>query len=126
MVTSLWTYRYPTVVQAIIQWARQQGWIDDNFCFSSITVNRNYSSKPHRYANNEGTSMIVACERYTGGALKYYPKDDGKIAFEDLVDKESIILNINCKPFYFVASKAHSTEPFQGNRCSFVFYCDKK
>ena len=42
--------------------------------------------------------MIVACGSYTGGELRYYPNDDGKKALEELDDKESDKLDINCKP----------------------------
>ena len=37
---SVWTHRYPTVVQVINKWVKQQGWIEDNFCFSSLTINK--------------------------------------------------------------------------------------
>ena len=48
------------------------------------------------------------------------------MAFEDLDGKASQILDINCNPFYFDGSKAHSTEPFQGTGYSCVFFCVKK
>ena len=70
--------------------------------------------------------MIVACGDYKGGCLKYFPMDDGKMAIDLLDEKDSDVRNINCTPFYFDGTKAHGTEPFEGNRYSFVFYCAKK
>ena len=73
-----------------------------------------------------GPSVIVACGDYKGGCLKYFPKDDGKSSLELIDDKASVVVDINCKPFYFDGTKAHAAEPFEGNRYSFVFYCAKK
>ena len=70
--------------------------------------------------------MIVVCGNYTGGCLRYFPNDDGKIALEKMESNGSDIHDINCKPFYFKGAKAHSTEPFQGTRYSFVFFCIRK
>ena len=40
LAVSLWTHRYPTVVNVVIKWARHQGCIGDDFRFPSITVNK--------------------------------------------------------------------------------------
>ena len=48
------------------------------------------------------------------------------MAIDLLDEKDSDLRNINCSPFYFDGTKAHGTEPFEGNRYSFVFYCAKK
>ena len=111
---SVWTHRYPTVVQVINKWAKQQGWIEDNFCFSSLTINKNFLSKLHRDGNNNGLSMIVACGDYKGGCLKYFPMGDGNMAIDLVDEKDSDKRNINCNPFYFDGTKAHGTEPFEG------------
>ena len=48
------------------------------------------------------------------------------MAIDLLDEKDSDQRDINCNPFYFDGTKAHGTEPFEGHRYSFVFYCAKK
>ena len=75
--------------------------------YTSIQLNKNYITKPHIDKNNIDNSYIVALGNYSGG---------------DLI-LNSYKHNIRYKPLLFNGKKwEHSTEAFEGNRYSIVFF----
>lgn len=78
------------------------------FDYTSITVNQNYLSKPHKDKGNQGPTYIVAFGNYTGGELNI----DGHGDFN--ISENALIFN--------GATNTHSTKEFIGNRYSIVFY----
>ena len=79
--------------------------------WTSITVNQNYRSLPHRDKGNLGESFLVAFGSYSGGDLRIHEGD------------LSGCHSIWCTPIKADFSKIlHSVEPFVGMRYSLVFY----
>lgn len=75
--------------------------------WTSIMLNDNYKSLPHRDANNDGVSCIVGFGDYTGGEL-------------NIEDKT---FDIKYKPLHMDASiQTHFTEDWTGCRYSIVFF----
>lgn len=84
----------------------------ENFEYTSITVNENYKSKPHRDKGNCGDTYIIAFGDFTGGEL----------CVEKLENQD-----IQSSGFVFNgATELHSTMPWLGDRYSLVFYKAKK
>lgn len=83
-------------------------YLDPNFRFTKITLNKNNQCPPHRDSNNKGITMIKSLGEYTGGLLC-------------LETGEKI--NLREKPFYFYGSEVtHWVEPFDGERYTIVYY----
>ena len=79
--------------------------------FNAITLNQGYKAEPHYDKHNRGDSFLVAFGDYTGGELEIH---EGPL--KGLHD-------IRNKPIKADFSKIlHSVRPFQGNRCSLVYY----
>jgi hypothetical protein len=79
--------------------------------FTSITVNQNYQSQPHRDKGNYGDSFLVAFGDYQGGSLVIH---EGDLSGEH---------NIRYRPIKTDFSKVlHSVKDFTGERYSLVFY----
>lgn len=79
--------------------------------WTSITVNQNYRSLPHRDKGNQGESFLVAFGSYTGGDLLIH---EGDLSGSH---------NIWCRPMKADFSKLlHSVQHFTGTRYSLVFY----
>lgn len=75
--------------------------------WTSIMMNDNYGTLPHKDKNNDGTSCIVGFGDYTGGELNV----------------EGIKYDIKYKPLHMDASEQlHFTEPWSGCRYSLVFF----
>ena len=79
--------------------------------WTSITVNQNYQSAPHRDKGNLGSSYLVAFGDFQGGELQIHEGD------------LSGCHNIKYRPIKTDFSKVlHSVKDFTGNRYSLVFY----
>lgn len=79
--------------------------------YTSITVNQNYRSLPHRDKGNQGQSFLVAFGSYSGGDLLIHEGD--------LSGSHSVW----CTPIKTDFSKVlHSVQHFTGTRYSLVFY----
>ena len=77
------------------------------FDFSSVMINRNYKTNPHKDKNKPGTlNMIYGFSNYEGGELKY----------------KNEIFDIKNKWLLFDGYETHSTEPFEGLRHSITFF----
>ena len=79
--------------------------------WNAITLNQNYSAGPHYDRHNRGDSYLVAFGEYTGGDLKIHEGD--------LSGNHNICGNPIVTDFSKVL---HSVEPFEGYRCSLVYY----
>jgi len=100
---------YPTVYSELLRlgdkYAKDIKW-------TSIMLNQNYTTLPHKDKGNDGNSIIIGFGDYT----------DGKLCLQH--DEENIEkIDIHYKPFTMDASKTvHFTEPFSGTRYSIVFF----
>lgn len=75
--------------------------------WTSIMLNDNYKSQPHRDKNNDGASCIVGFGDYENGELNI----------------EGDKYNIKYRPLHMNASlQEHSTEEWTGSRYSIVFF----
>jgi hypothetical protein len=94
---------------------RELLWFGEQFCpipFTSIQVNYNTVSAPHKDKHNSGATWIVALGNYTGGRLILDPGTEDEVR-----------LNIRHEPFLFHGSTTrHSSEPFEGERISLVYH----
>jgi hypothetical protein len=114
-------------------------WLADNkppklgckFVCTAININGNYAGKRHRDANNEGPSVIRAFGKFTGGRLRYWPKDVRKPGagsaksrpqVEALDAKDSVTFNLGQETAVFDGNRAHEVEAFDGDRYSIVFF----
>lgn len=81
--------------------------IDPDFEYTTITLNKNVLCKPHYDANNLSPSIIISLGDFSGGELNVEGKK----------------YDIKMRPLKFNGSKLkHWTEPFQGDRYSFIYY----
>lgn len=79
--------------------------------YNAITLNQNYKTLPHYDKHNIGDSYLIAFGDYTNGNLIIH---EGDLSGNH---------NIQYKPVKADFSKIlHSTESFEGNRYSLVFY----
>lgn len=78
-----------------------------DFKYSSITVNHNFLTLPHKDSQNVGESIIFGVGDYEGGEL---------VVGEEKIDIKNKFFKFNG------AKKEHYTFPFVGDRWSFVFY----
>merc|ERR1712151_1036613 len=95
--------------------------------YMGINLNANYAGRRHRDGNNEGPSIIQAFGNFTGGMLKYWPKDvkaagHPQPSVEDLGRDDCVAHNIKNQIFVFDGNRAHEVTPFEGNRFSVVFF----
>jgi hypothetical protein len=112
---SIFNKKYENIYQLLLELAPHvipQDFPDIDKDFN-ICLNRNFQCLAH-YDANDSDSIIVSFGNYTQGRLILHHDDD---------DLEYI--DINRKPFQFNGKKIkHSTEPFEGNRISVVYYVD--
>merc|ERR1712151_789522 len=95
--------------------------------YMGINLNANYAGRRHCDGNNEGPSAIQAFGKFTGGMLKYWPKDlkvAGKPqpSVEDLNSDDCVAHKIDNKMLIFDGNRAHEVTPFKGNRFSVVYF----
>eukprot|EP00929_Paragymnodinium_shiwhaense_P082092 TRINITY_DN4312_c0_g1_i1.p1 TRINITY_DN4312_c0_g1~~TRINITY_DN4312_c0_g1_i1.p1 ORF type:complete len:427 (-),score=148.23 TRINITY_DN4312_c0_g1_i1:348-1628(-) len=122
------TVRYPNFPRLLNKW------LEDNpvklptgakFIWTAINVNANYAAARHRDQNNEGLSVIRAFGSFTGGKLKYWPKDKkvaGRCKVEDLAKTDAVSLDLKKSTAVFDGNRAHQVDDFDGDRYSIVFF----
>jgi len=123
------TRAYPAVTKLLCQF------ICDNppnalppgtkFPFTTICINKDYSARRHRDSNNSGVTAVVAMGNYTGGRLRYWPKDPGPRAVPDVTkldERDMEVADVREKPKLVDSTKAHEVEPFEGQRFSIVYF----
>jgi hypothetical protein len=98
--------RCPAVVKLLCKFALQH---DPEFKFTTITLNYNYASAPHRDVNHEdGKARIIALGDFSGGDLSIEGHRDP--------------INIKDVWFDFDGRLLHGTNPFVGERYSLVYF----
>lgn len=96
--------RYPKHYKEMLILAE---YINPDFKWTTIVINDNYKSLPHKDKNNDGISIIIGFGDYEGGELNV----------------EGTKHNIRYKPFVMDAStQLHSTEDWTGSRYSIVLF----
>lgn len=111
--SSVWNEKYPDIYQELLNLSLYI--IPDNFIIKkniNITLNKNLKCLPHYDNKNTGDSVIIGLGDYTGGRLILHHSEN---------DLEYI--DIHNKPFVFNGSNIkHSTEEFEGERYSVIYY----
>ena len=116
------TKRYPAVFQLFSTWASQAFPLAPRFSFTSVNVNYNYAARIHRDSNNSGPSLTKSFGEFHGGALRYWGDDDLSLSLEELGQFAPSVLEAGSLCL-FDGRRAHSVEPFRGERYSLVFFC---
>eukprot|EP00747_Dinoflagellata_sp_TGD_P180448 gnl/TRDRNA2_/TRDRNA2_32927_c0_seq1.p1 gnl/TRDRNA2_/TRDRNA2_32927_c0~~gnl/TRDRNA2_/TRDRNA2_32927_c0_seq1.p1 ORF type:complete len:352 (+),score=36.58 gnl/TRDRNA2_/TRDRNA2_32927_c0_seq1:46-1101(+) len=110
-------------------------WLLDNwppaalgkFPVTSISINSQYAARRHRDRGNVGPSVLKCFgSDFTGGHLRYWPKDIGHGSLDNLLAKDSVVLDAKHKPRVFNGKFAHEVTPFEGERFSLVYFCVSK
>merc|ERR1712187_460125 len=57
-----------------------------------------------------------------GGQLRYWSDDDGHTSLDELRDGDAMLLDTQAGFALFDGKRAHSVEPFSGQRYSLIFY----
>ena len=117
------TKRFPAVFKVFSSWVRQAWPLAPPFPFTSVSVNCNYSARIHRDSGNVGPSLTKAFGSFRGGSLKYWGEDDGSLSLEELEQVSAAVLETGKALCLFDGRRAHSVEPFDGDRYSLVFFC---
>ena len=84
--------------------------------------NNRYAARRHRDGNNAGPSLTRSFGNFSGGRLLYFPDDDGRHQLEDLRQQDAVPLDTRSGFLLFDGCRAHSVEPFRGDRYSVVFF----
>jgi len=100
-----WNFTRPDLLDELQKIAKLI--LPSNFSYTSIQVNDNYQTAPHKDTGNVGVSAIVGFGSYTGGNL--------------LVEGKSYCIK-NHLLFFDGSKLEHSTEPWMGDRYSLVFF----
>ena len=107
----------PGMFGLLMSWFRKCEGTED-FDVTSIQVNCNMQSKPHRDTANAGMSGLVAFGDFQGGDLWYWPLDDGSP-----LELLGAPVSLNPRKLQFFDGRCyHATAPFTGTRYSLVFF----
>ena len=113
-------YELEAVYRVLNRWLRQQV-TEEEFGYTSITINRDHASSLHRDIGNAGPSVIRTLGVYEGGVLHYFPQDDGMKPLEELNDIDAVKLDTS-KFCIFDGNKGHGVTPFVGERYSIIWF----
>ena len=116
------TKRYPAVFELLSAWVRQAWPLTPPFPFTSVNVNYGYAARMHRDSNNVGPSLTKAFGPFHGGSLKYWGSDEGSLSLEELRQFSATVLDTGRALCLFDGRRAHSVEPFSGERYSLVYF----
>lgn len=120
------TRRYPFFCKLLNQWVadNKPPGLNAKFVCTAINLNCNYNGKRHRDGNNEGPSIIRAFGKFTGGKLRYWPKDVKKPLpkLDTLRKEDSKEFDLSKTTVVFDGNRAHEVESFKGERYSIVFF----
>jgi hypothetical protein len=112
MSLSRQSWIYPRLYRALLEFGRMHCPIP----FTSIQINYNTVSQPHKDKHNVGATWIVALGDYEGGELAIY----------HLGEPERLV-NIRYHPFLFNGSATtHASKPFAGERISLVYHSQEQ
>ena len=76
----------------------------------------------HRDGNNAGPSLTRSLGNFIGGALRYYPDDDGQRPLKDLPPQAADVLDTRSAFVVFDGRRGHSVCDFIGSRYSLVYF----
>mmetsp|Transcript_21300 Transcript_21300/g.49434 ORF Transcript_21300/g.49434 Transcript_21300/m.49434 type:complete len:501 (-) Transcript_21300:77-1579(-) len=117
---------YPAVMQVLNRWLLDRLPPEAaGFSWTSLNLNKDYAARIHRDGNNFGPSMISAFGDFSGGHLRYYPEDDGKLDVDTLQNKQqhsAAKFDLRTGLALFNGNCAHSVEDFTGSRFSVVYF----
>ena len=91
-------------------------------CIPADLSSNRYAARRHRDGNNAGPSLTRSFGNFSGGRLLYFPDDDRRRQLEDLRQQDAVPLNTRSGFLLFDGDRAHSVEPFEGERYSLVFF----
>lgn len=121
------THRYPSFSKLLCQWLLEQvpRELKGKVSFTSININKNYAARLHRDGNNIGPSFLKAFGDFKGGKLNYFPEDDKALdlnTLQNTLGDEKISIDACNGLLLFDGKRAHSVDPFEGERYSLVFF----
>ena len=117
------TRKHANCFKLLAQWLQSNGpCVGRDFAFTSINVNGGYAARAHRDSGNRGPSITKAFGVFSGGALSYWPEDDGALQLEDVTTYPSCTVDTQAAVVLFDGNRCHSVEPFLGERYSLVFF----
>eukprot|EP00931_Biecheleriopsis_adriatica_P053297 TRINITY_DN3117_c0_g2_i2.p1 TRINITY_DN3117_c0_g2~~TRINITY_DN3117_c0_g2_i2.p1 ORF type:complete len:424 (+),score=116.86 TRINITY_DN3117_c0_g2_i2:93-1364(+) len=122
------TRRYPFFVKLLNKWLEDNKppGLSAKFVCTAINLNCNYNGRRHRDQNNEGPSVIRAFGKFTGGKLRYWPKDakvkKPRPSLDSLSSKDAKVFDLAKHTVVFDGNRAHEVDEFQGERYSVVFF----
>ena len=127
------TFKFPNLTRLILRYLQLLPHLQDFEC-TSIQINRNLRTIPHRDSNNRGYSIGWALGNWMGGELFLHDN----YGVEQLVVTDAacrvaspgdILLGRRLDvhhPVCFDGNTIHATLPFQGDRIMMVFFCVKR
>lgn len=127
------TFKFPNLTRLILRYIQLLPHLQDFEC-TSIQINRNLRTIPHRDSNNRGYSIGWAVGNWTGGDLFLYdPHGIEQLVVSDTTCKVASMgdilpgrrLDVH-QPVCFDGNTIHATMPFQGDRVMMVFFCVKR
>ena len=127
------TFKFPNLTRLILRYIQLLPHLQDFEC-TSIQINRNLRTIPHRDSNNRGYSIGWAVGNWTGGDLFLYdPYGTEQLVVTDAACKVASMgdilpgrrLDVH-QPVCFDGNTIHATMPFQGDRVMIVFFCVKR
>eukprot|EP00931_Biecheleriopsis_adriatica_P053299 TRINITY_DN3117_c0_g2_i4.p1 TRINITY_DN3117_c0_g2~~TRINITY_DN3117_c0_g2_i4.p1 ORF type:complete len:422 (+),score=115.32 TRINITY_DN3117_c0_g2_i4:93-1358(+) len=120
------TRRYPFFVKLLNKWLEDNKppGLSAKFVCTAINLNCNYNGRRHRDQNNEGPSVIRAFGKFSGGKLRYWPKDVKKPrpSLDSLSSKDAKVFDLAKHTVVFDGNRAHEVDEFSGERYSVVFF----
>ena len=127
------TFKFPNLTRLILRYIQLLPHLCDFEC-TSIQINRNLRTIPHRDSNNRGYSIGWAVGNWTGGDLFLYdPHGTEQLVVTDTTCKVASTGDILTgrrldvhQPVCFNGNTIHATLPFQGDRVMMVFFCVKR
>ena len=127
------TFKFPNLTRLILRHIQLLPHLQD-FERTSIQINRNLRTIPHRDSNNRGYSIGWAVGNWTGGDLFLHdPHGTEQLVVADVAcrvaSRGDILpgrrLDVH-QPVCFDGNTIHATMPFQGDRVMMVFFCVKR
>jgi hypothetical protein len=111
MVNSTHNKKYKNLLNLLTEAVREY---DPEFIFTTIQINKNVLTPPHKDKNNVGLSLALSLGNFKGGGIEQF-NDDGT---STLLDTH------NCFQ-YQDGSKLHRTLPYLGDRYAMIFFFHK-
>mmetsp|Transcript_767 Transcript_767/g.2146 ORF Transcript_767/g.2146 Transcript_767/m.2146 type:complete len:461 (-) Transcript_767:72-1454(-) len=99
--------RHGELVRALCRLIRE---VNPNFQFTSIQVNKNFSTALHCDANNLGPSVITCLGAFTGGALYVHGRGE---------------VDVKERFYEFNGNVPHLTCPFKGERFCVIYFSNQ-